>query len=201
MSGPEAYVPASDGTTLERSRADVLEAARPLPPDQDVVIEELSDDEDRRFTVGFYPSQRVVGLCVCQCHSSCPVTIRREVMPLRAWRGLCTCPGVEDYLAGRGELDWDQAVVPDYGEHEAQQRRNWLERREALDVVRAGAAGMSREQIRDMYVAELRARGLEVPPDALLNAQAALIAGDYGLAGRALTGLGRLIARKVRRAD
>ena len=49
MSGPEAYVPASDGITLERSREDVLEAARPLPPDEDVVIEELSDDEDRRF--------------------------------------------------------------------------------------------------------------------------------------------------------
>ena len=49
MSSPEAYVPASDGTTLERSREAVLEAARPLPPDEDVVIEELSDDEDRRF--------------------------------------------------------------------------------------------------------------------------------------------------------
>jgi hypothetical protein len=49
MSGPEAYVPASHGSTLERSREDVLEAARPLPPDEDVVIEELSDDEDRRF--------------------------------------------------------------------------------------------------------------------------------------------------------
>jgi len=42
-------VPASHGSTLERSREDVLEAARPLPPDDDVVIEELSDDEDRRF--------------------------------------------------------------------------------------------------------------------------------------------------------
>jgi hypothetical protein len=27
----------------------VIEAARPLPPDEDVVIEELSDDEDRLF--------------------------------------------------------------------------------------------------------------------------------------------------------
>jgi hypothetical protein len=49
MSGPEAYVAAADGITLERSREDVLEAARPLPPDEDVVIEELSDDEDRQF--------------------------------------------------------------------------------------------------------------------------------------------------------
>jgi hypothetical protein len=49
MSGPEARVPASGGTTWERSREDVIEAARPLPPDEDVVIEELSDDEDRLF--------------------------------------------------------------------------------------------------------------------------------------------------------
>ena len=56
MSGPEAYVPASDGTTLERSREDVLDAARPLPPDEDVVIEELSDDEDRRFLAVIFDS-------------------------------------------------------------------------------------------------------------------------------------------------
>jgi hypothetical protein len=49
MSDPEVHAPASRGATLERSRKDVLEAARPLPPDEDVVIEELSDDEDRLF--------------------------------------------------------------------------------------------------------------------------------------------------------
>jgi hypothetical protein len=49
MAGPEAYVLASGGTTLERSREEVLEETRPLPPDEDVVIEELSDDEDRLF--------------------------------------------------------------------------------------------------------------------------------------------------------
>lgn len=49
MSDPEAHVPASRGTTLERSKEDVLDAARPLPPDDDVVIEDLSDEEDRLF--------------------------------------------------------------------------------------------------------------------------------------------------------
>ena len=34
---------------MERSREDVLDAARPLPPDEDVVIEELSDEGDRLF--------------------------------------------------------------------------------------------------------------------------------------------------------
>jgi hypothetical protein len=49
MSDLEAHAPASHGATLERSREDVLDAARPLPPDEDVVIEELSEDEDRLF--------------------------------------------------------------------------------------------------------------------------------------------------------
>ena len=33
----------------------------------------------------------------------------------------------------------------------------------AISAVRAAAAGMSREQIRDVYEAELDARGLEIP--------------------------------------
>ena len=49
MSGPEAHVPASGAGTLERSRQDVLGVARPLPPDEDVVIRELSEEEDRLF--------------------------------------------------------------------------------------------------------------------------------------------------------
>jgi 8-oxo-dGTP pyrophosphatase MutT (NUDIX family) len=53
MSGPEAHVPASDGATLERSREDVLGAARPLPPDEDVAIRELSEEEE--WNVGGWP--------------------------------------------------------------------------------------------------------------------------------------------------
>jgi hypothetical protein len=49
MSDPEAHVPTSRGATWERSKEDVLDAARPLPPDDDVVIEDLSDEEDRLF--------------------------------------------------------------------------------------------------------------------------------------------------------
>jgi len=49
MSDPEAQVPVGRGATLERSREDVLDAARPLPLGEDVVIEELSDEEDRLF--------------------------------------------------------------------------------------------------------------------------------------------------------
>lgn len=35
--------------TLERTRDEVLRAARPLPPDQDVLIRDLTEDEDRLF--------------------------------------------------------------------------------------------------------------------------------------------------------
>jgi hypothetical protein len=48
---PESEVrrSASKGTTLERDRNDVLDAARPLPPDADVLIDDLTEDEDRLF--------------------------------------------------------------------------------------------------------------------------------------------------------
>lgn len=34
---------------LERTRDEVLRVARPLPPDEDVVIGDLTEDEDRLF--------------------------------------------------------------------------------------------------------------------------------------------------------
>ena len=39
----------ADGATLERSRQEVLEAARPLPLDEEALIEDLTEDEDRLF--------------------------------------------------------------------------------------------------------------------------------------------------------
>lgn len=49
MSEPGAQVPASYGASLERSREDVLDAARPLPAHEDVIIEDLDEDEDHLF--------------------------------------------------------------------------------------------------------------------------------------------------------
>jgi len=39
----------ADRTTRERRNSDVLDAARPLPPDEDVLINDLTEDEDRLF--------------------------------------------------------------------------------------------------------------------------------------------------------
>lgn len=47
----EADVPGvgPSGASLERDREDVLDAARPLPPDEEALIGDLSEDEDRLF--------------------------------------------------------------------------------------------------------------------------------------------------------
>ena len=49
MSKPEAQGPGFQEPGRERSRDDVLAAARPLPSDEDVVIDGLTEDEDRVF--------------------------------------------------------------------------------------------------------------------------------------------------------
>ncbi len=49
MSESEVRKPDSDRTTRERRKSDVLDAARPLPPDEDALINDLTEDEDRLF--------------------------------------------------------------------------------------------------------------------------------------------------------
>lgn len=49
MSEPEARDPGSKGASLERSREEVLAAARPLPSHEDMLIENLTDEEERIF--------------------------------------------------------------------------------------------------------------------------------------------------------
>jgi hypothetical protein len=39
----------ASGATLERDREEVLDAARPLPPDEETLIGDLTEDEDRLF--------------------------------------------------------------------------------------------------------------------------------------------------------
>jgi len=54
MPEPAARRPASRGASLERSREEVLAAARPLPPDEDALIEGLTDEEERIFTEAIF---------------------------------------------------------------------------------------------------------------------------------------------------
>jgi len=49
MSEPEAHEPTPRSPSLERSREEVLAAARPLPPHEEMMIEGLTDEEERIF--------------------------------------------------------------------------------------------------------------------------------------------------------
>jgi hypothetical protein len=49
MSEQEARMSDPRGPSRERSRDDVLAAAQPLPLDEDVLIDDLTEDEDRLF--------------------------------------------------------------------------------------------------------------------------------------------------------
>ena len=69
-------------------------------------------------------------------------------------------------------------------------------RREAAEAVRARAAGKSREELKDLYIAELRSRGLNIPREQILDANIDAITGNYlpafRLLGQSLASLGRL---------
>lgn len=54
MSEPETHEPAFKGASLERSREEVLAAARPLPPDEEALIEGLTDEEERIFVEAIF---------------------------------------------------------------------------------------------------------------------------------------------------
>jgi hypothetical protein len=49
VSEADAHGTGSGGTTLESDREEVLNAARPLPPDEEVLIGDLTEEEDRLF--------------------------------------------------------------------------------------------------------------------------------------------------------
>jgi hypothetical protein len=67
---------------------------------------------------------------------------------------------------------------PTFDEIRERQRQSGEARREAFQAARRAAAGKSRDEIRDLYVAELRARGLEPPPEQFLAAIVEHIAGN-----------------------
>ncbi|HEY1621964.1 MAG TPA: hypothetical protein VGG25_30375 [Streptosporangiaceae bacterium] len=77
--------------------------------------------------------------------------------------------------------------LSDFGERYEQARQRSRARREAFEAVRARAAGKSRDQIREMYVAELTSRGVAIPAELILNAIVERIAGNPAPAGRALS--------------
>lgn len=130
------------------------------------------------------------GLCKCDCHSSCPVTSTRITTTPQTWRQSCTCPGAQ---AERIRNDQAGVQFPDLDELKQQlatAQQESLAHQDAFRVTRAGAAGKSREQVRDVYIAELRSRGLEIPRQEILDAHVDALTGNY------LTGI-RLLGRSI----
>jgi hypothetical protein len=69
--------------------------------------------------------------------------------------------------------------MPEFREFVAESEQRSQARKEAFQAAQANAPGKSREEMRELYLAELRARGLEMPPEDLLDAQVDAIMGDY----------------------
>jgi hypothetical protein len=137
-----------------------------------------------------------VGLCTCDCHAQCPVSADKRLVgrmitvPARTWLASCTCPGAE---AERARWEEEGFGLADLDDLWARSRQRQQSVREAFNAARAQAAGKSREEIRELYLAELRARGQEIPQPEAMDASVAAIAGNplpaARLMGQAVVGL------------
>jgi hypothetical protein len=133
-------------------------------------------------------------LCTCDCHASCPVTgdertaSRLATTTGKKWHDSCTCPG-----AAAERARWEQAGVDLTVDLWDLARQRQQARREAFTAAKAQAAGKSHEQIKEIYLAELRARHQEAPSPEALDATVAAIGGNplpsLLAAGRATAGL------------
>jgi hypothetical protein len=130
--------------------------------------------------------QSTIVLCRCPCHAACPVTGWRRV-PLTAWQELCACPGEKPQRAWKEDADnpWPGARE-EWERQDATQRDRKQAREQAFEAAREAAAGKSRDQVRQIYLDELRARGQDPPPVALLEAQ------TDALVGRPIRALAKL---------
>jgi hypothetical protein len=155
-----------------RSRqADNYERALPSPSCLDGSHEDCG--HWRGYRVALNPRrlrrEGVAMLCGCGCHSSCPVTNEESTVGDPAWRQSCTCPGAEAIRGTRDQLENQPVNFSDFRAGWARYRQESKSRREAFKAAQASAAGMGREQLKDLYVAELRSRGLTMPDGEVLD--------------------------------
>jgi hypothetical protein len=116
------------------------------------------------------------------------ITGDRLTVPAGTWHESCTCPGAEQER---------QAMIEAGVETLEEMRRNRPARKAALNAARTRAQGKSREQAREIYVAELRARGLRIPPERVLDQIAEGLNARPGevvlLLGKTLTEMGKAL--------
>jgi hypothetical protein len=121
--------------------------------------------------------ESTIALCRCACHAACPLVDRMPV-PLHVWQKLCACPGAEKQRAWKEDQGEPWPGAKEYREkqqRESQERRE--ARRQATQAAREAAPGKTRDEVRDIYIAELRARGQKVPPEPFLGAEIDLLTG------------------------
>jgi hypothetical protein len=125
-------------------------------------------------------------LCHCTCHASCQLSTSRRPT-LSDWFDLCSCPGANTPARERA------GRPPDAAEVMRKAREDLRLRQEASEAVRANSAGKSREEVRALLVAELRAHGLPPPPQPVME-----LAIDGLMIDRSATGRVRLAGRGMR---
>ena len=128
--------------------------------------------------------ERFAILCGCDCHSSCPVTHEKNPVGNLVWRQSCTCPGAEAFRRLLDEVVAMPFGVRDFAEMWAESRHEFKSRREAFKAAQASAVGQDREQLKDLYVAELRSRGRKIPDDEVLDAAIAAHMDSYPTGAR-----------------
>ena len=124
-----------------------------------------------------------VALCGCDCHATCPAAGGRAAVSFASWNDRCTCPGAAAERRRHAETGFDP---PDLGQIFREKRRAAQARREAFQATRAGSAGLTRAQITERYLTELRDRGLPPPPAQVLDPIVDAIGGNYLPAARGL---------------
>jgi hypothetical protein len=75
-------------------------------------------------------------------------------------------------------MDEAGVTIPDFAEIRDEGRRQAAARREAFAAAQARAASRSQEEIREIYVAELRSRGLRIPANPVVDAVVERINGN-----------------------
>ena len=108
-----------------------------------------------------------------------PLAWRKEAVPVTIWQRRCACPGAEQARTSErdpaeslpGWEDWSETCKSD-------SRQRSQARKEAFSAARSAAWGKTRPEIRDLYIAELRARGLDIPREPLLEGAIDVLSGD-----------------------
>jgi hypothetical protein len=135
-------------------------------------------------------------LCRCTCHAYCPVTAVRKqtTVPWNTWYLSCVCPGAERARQRMEEAGMD-ASGP--GELWAKARRQSAARFEAFKSARDRSAGRSPQDVRAIYLAELRSRDVPIPSDDAVDRAVERIVGgplvSARQAGEGLAATGKLL--------